>query len=130
MIYLGIGSNLGDRRKNIEIAKFEIAQKGVNIINCSNFYESLSWPDINYPKFLNIVLRVDTNLTPLKLLDYKKKQINNKIILPHPRLHQRNFVLLPLFELDKSWIHPVSKYHIKKLIFYLPNRDIRSIKQI
>ena len=107
MIYLGIGSNLGDRRKNIEIAKFEIAQKGVNIINCSNFYESLSWPNINYPKFLNIVLRVDTNLTPLKLikickdiekslgrkesirnaprvcdidiLDYKKKRINNKI---------------------------------------------------
>ena len=158
MIYLGIGSNLGDRRKNIEIAKFEIAQNGVNIINCSNFYESLSWPNFNYPKFLNIVLRVDTNLTPLKLikickniekslgrkestrnaprvcdidiLDYKKKRINNKIILPHPRLHQRNFVLLPLFELDKSWIHPVSKYHIKKLIFYLPNRDIRSIKQI
>tara|TARA_B100000963_G_scaffold325284_1_gene311412 strand:+ start:3646 stop:4122 length:477 start_codon:yes stop_codon:yes gene_type:complete len=158
MIYLGIGSNLGDRRKNIEKAKFEIAQKGVDIIKCSNFYESLSWPNINYPKFLNIVLRVDTNLTPFELLmickdiekslgrkestlnaprvcdidiiDYKKRRIKSKIILPHPRLHKRNFVLLPLFELDKSWIHPVSKCHIKKLIFYLPNKDIRTIKQI
>mgnify|MGYP005653233613 FL=1 len=158
MIYIGIGSNLGNRKRNIEKAKFRITQNKVNIINCSNFYESLSWPNIRHPKFLNIVLKIDTNLTPLELikvfkdiekslgrkeskrnsprvcdidiLDYKKKRINKKIILPHPRLHQRNFVLLPLFELDKSWKHPVSKNHIKKLIKYLPNRDIRSIKQI
>ena len=40
MIYIGIGSNLGNRKKNIEKAKFRITQNKVNIINCSNFYES------------------------------------------------------------------------------------------
>ena len=68
MIYIGIGSNLGNRKKNIEKAKFRITQNKVNIINCSNFYESLSWPNIRHPKFLNIVLKIDTNLTPLELI--------------------------------------------------------------
>ena len=45
-------------------------------------------------------------------------------------MHNRNFVLFPLFELNKNWKHPISKDHIKKLIISLPNRDIRSIKQI
>ena len=158
MIYLGIGSNLGNRRKNIEKAKFKIIQNEIKIIQSSNFYESLSWPNIKNPKFLNIVLKVNTKIEPLKLikifksiekslgrkkanrnsprecdidiLDYKGRQINKEIILPHPRLHKRNFVLFPLFELDKSWKHPISKHHIKKLIKYLSNRDIRSIKQI
>ena len=158
MIYLGIGSNLGNRRKNIEKAKFKIIQNKIKIIQSSNYYESLSWPNIKNPKFLNIVLKVNTKIEPLKLikifksiekslgrrkanrnsprecdidiLDYKGRQINKEIILPHPRLHKRNFVLFPLFELDKSWKHPISKHHIKKLIKYLSNRDIRSIKQI
>ncbi len=158
MIYLGIGSNLGNKKENIEKAKFEIIQHGIKIQQSSNYYESLSWPNIKNPKFLNIVLKVNTNLTPLKLikickdiekslgrkktirnsprvcdidiLDYKKKKNNKKIILPHPRLHQRNFVLLPLFELNKNWKHPVSKCHIKTLILSLSNKDIRSIKQI
>ena len=158
MIYLGIGSNLGNRRKNIEKAKFKIIQNKIKIIQSSNYYESLSWPNIKNPKFLNIVLKVNTKIEPLKLikifksiekslgrkkanrnsprecdidiLDYKGRQINKEIILPHPRLHKRNFVLFPLFELDKSWKHPKSKHHIKKLIQYLSNRDIRSIKQV
>ena len=158
MIYLGIGSNLGNRRKNIEKAKFMMIQNKIKIMQSSNYYESLSWPNIKNPKFLNIVLKVNTNIEPLKLikifksiekslgrkkakrnsprecdidiLDYKGRQINKEIILPHPRLHKRNFVLFPLFELDKSWKHPISKHHIKKLIKYLSNRDIRSIKQI
>ena len=158
MIYLGIGSNLGNKKENIEKAKFEIIQHGIKIQQSSNYYESLSWPNIKNPKFLNIVLKVSTSLTPLKLikickdiekslgrkktirnsprvcdidiLDYKKKKNNKEIILPHPRLHQRNFVLLPLFELNKNWKHPVSKCHIKTLILSLSNKDIRSIKQI
>ena len=158
MIYLGIGSNLGNRKKNIEKAKFKLLQKDINILQSSNYYESLSWPDIKHPKFLNVVLKVSTNISPIDLikeckriekslgrkkgslnspricdidiLDYKKKKINEGLILPHPRLHRRNFVLFPLFELDKNWIHPRSKYHIKSLLLLLSNRDIRSIKQI
>ena len=158
MIYLGIGSNLGNRKNNIEKAKFKLLQKDISIVQSSNYYESLSWPNIKHPKFLNVVLKVSTNISPLNLikeckkiekclgrkkgplnspricdidiLDYKKKKNNKEIILPHPRLHQRNFVLLPLFELNKNWKHPVSKCHIKALILSLSNKDIRSIKQI
>ena len=158
MIYLGIGSNLGNKRLNIEKAKFKIIENDIKILQSSNYYESLSWPNIRKPKFLNVVIKINTNLAPLKLikvckdiekflgrkkapknsprecdidiLDYKNKQINSEITLPHPRLHQRNFVLLPLFELDKVWKHPVTKFDIKTLILSLSNRDIRSIKQI
>ena len=158
MIYLAVGSNLGNRKKNIEKAKYRMIQNEINIVQSSNYYESLSWPDIKNPKFLNIVLKIKTNLTPLNLIrkckeiekslgrkkapknsprvcdidiiDYNKKLIKNGLIIPHPRLHKRNFVLLPLFELDKNWRHPFLKKHIKKLILSLSNEDIRSIKQI
>ena len=63
-------------------------------------------------------------------IDYNHKKLMINIILPHPRMHRRNFVLLPLFEINKDWVHPITKNHIKKLILSLPNRDIRSIKQI
>ena len=157
-IYLGIGSNLGNKKKNIEKAKFELIQNNIKILVTSNYYESLSWPNPNNPKFINIVLKISTNLKPVDLLklckkieinlgrkkstknsprvcdidiiDYNHKKLMINIILPHPRMHRRNFVLLPLFEINKDWIHPVTKNHIKKLILSLPNRDIRSIKQI
>ena len=157
-IYLGIGSNLGNKRNNIEKTKFKLGQNNIKILQSSSFYESLSWPNPNNPKFLNIVLKISTNFTlpellkkckeieknigrkkstinsprecDIDIIDYENKIINDKIILPHPRLHTRNFVLLPLFELNKDWKHPVSKHNIKTLIFLLPNRDIRSIKQI
>ena len=156
-IYLGIGSNLGRKKKNIEKAKFELAQRNIKILQSSSFYESLSWPNPNNPKFLNIVLRVSTNLSPLELMkkckeieiflgrkkrsknsprecdidiiDYNQKVFNKEIILPHPRMFKRNFVLLPLFEINKNWIHPKLKHHIKRLILSLPNRDITSIKK-
>ena len=157
-VFLGIGSNLGERKKNIEKAKFELTQNRINVAMSSNFYESLSWPNPYEPKYLNIVLKIFTDLSPQKLLnickkiefqlgrrksfknaprecdidiiDYNNQQIEQNLTIPHPRMHIRNFVLLPLFELDKKWKHPVSKDHIKTLILSLSNRDIRSIKQI
>ena len=157
-IYLGIGSNLGNRRKNIELAKFKLIQNDIRIKKSSNIYESLSWPNPNNPKFLNIILEISSNLSPSKLIDvckeieislgrkkrsknaprecdidiidYYNQKIKDKIILPHPRMHERNFVLLPLYELNKVWIHPILKQPIKKLILSLSNKDIRSIKQI
>jgi|TARA_Y200000002_G_C22327849_1_gene515409 2-amino-4-hydroxy-6-hydroxymethyldihydropteridine diphosphokinase len=157
-IYLGIGSNVGNRKENIEKAKILLNKNNIRILNSSSFYESLSWPNSKNPKFLNIVVRIKSNLTPLKLilkckeieillgrrkslknsprtcdidiLDYKKWTLNRDIILPHPRMHLRSFVLLPLFEINKAWVHPILKKHIKKLILSLSNRDIRSIKQI
>ena len=57
-------------------------------------------------------------------------KIRDNVILPHPRMHQRNFVLLPLYELNKDWIHPILNQPIKQLILSLSNKDIRSIKKI
>jgi len=157
-IYLAIGSNLGNRKSNIEKAKIKILENRIKILKSSNFYETLSWPNIKNPKFLNIILEIKTKILPNELLkkckkievelgrkkteknsprvcdidiiDYKDKQLRGDLILPHPRMHKRNFVLFPLFELNKDWKHPILKQNIKKLISSLPDKDIRSIKQI
>ena len=158
LIYLGIGSNLGNRKNNIEKAKFELLQKNIYILTESNIYETLSWPNKKNPKFLNVVLKVKTILSPIKLLkvckeiektlgrkkntknaprqcdidiiDYNNKILKRDLILPHPRMHTRNFVLFPLFEINKNWKHPILKKDIKILICSLSNKDIRSIKLI
>ena len=157
-VYLGIGSNLGNRSINIEKAKIRLFENNIKIIKSSSFYETLSWPNPNNPKFYNIVLKTKTNLNvnellqickkiekslgrkkspknsprecDIDILDYAKKSQNDKVCLPHPMLHKRNFVLIPLFEIEKNWIHPRSKHHIKKLIFSLSNSDISSIKKV
>ena len=161
IVYLGIGSNLGNKKLNIEKAKSYLQDHDIKILKCSNDYESNSWPDKNNPKFINIVLKVKTFLSPINLLkiiniielklgrrrskknaprtcdidiiDYDKKILNirkNELILPHPSINTRNFVLLPLFEIEQSWKHPKTKINIVKLINSLPIKDLRSIKQI
>ena len=157
-IFLGIGSNLGNRISNIEKAKSILLENNINLITSSSYYETPSWPDPNKPRFINIVLKVTCQHRPLQLLnlcktiekklgrkdapknspricdidiiDFDGLVSKGKLNLPHSRMHKRNFVLFPLFELNKNWKHPISKDHIKKLIISLPNRDIRSIKQI
>ena len=158
LIYIGIGSNLGNRLNNIELAKSYLHSYGVKIIQTSSYYESLSWPNPKKPKFLNIIMSIKSNLQPNELLeilkkieknlgrkrskknyprecdidivDYKKMIINGHITSPHKRMHKRNFVLFPLYELNKRWFHPKLKVNIKKLIFSLSIKDISSIKQI
>ena len=159
--YLAIGSNLGSKIENIEKTKFELQNYKIKILKSSSYFESESWPNPKKPKFLNIVIKIKTNLLPLELLkicnsvekkigrkrsiknapricdidiiDYDHRVLNlknDKLILPHPSMDKRNFVLLPLFEIDKSWKHPISKKYITKLINSLPIKDLRSIKQI
>ena len=160
IVFLGIGSNLGLRKKNIEKAKFYLFQNDLHFISISNYYETLSWPNPNDPKFLNIVLKIKSKLNPLDLLNLCKnieiklgrtKSVKNaprvcdldiidfdgyiskktdSINLPHKLMHKRNFVLFPLYEIQKNWIHPVKKIDVKTLISQLPGGDIRSIKQI
>ena len=157
-VFLGIGSNLGNRIINIEKAKLLLLDSGINFISISNHYETLSWPDPKKPKYINIVLKVTCEYKPLELLnlckniekklgrkkasknspricdidiiDFDRLVLNGNINLPHSRMHERNFVLFPLFDIEKGWIHPLKKTNIKKLIFSLPNKDIRSINQI
>ena len=68
IVYLGIGSNLGERIKNINIAKFQLQLNNILILKCSGNYESLSWPNPKHPKFINIVVKVETLLSEKKLL--------------------------------------------------------------
>ena len=157
--YLALGSNLGNKFINLEKAKFELEKYEIKIIKCSNNFLSESWPDLSKPKYVNSVLEIKTNLSEIELLrkchliehklgrvrsrkndprscdidilDYDQMIIKTEtLILPHPRMCKRNFVLLPLFEINKSWKHPESKINIVKLINSLPIKDLRSIKQI
>ena len=159
--FLAIGSNLGNKLRNIEIAKFELQEYKIKILKSSSNYKSDSWPDPTMPNYINVIIKIKTTLIPIELLkicnlieskmgrvrskknaprvcdidiiDYDKKIINeknNKLILPHPRMNERNFVLLPLFEIDKLWKHPKSRINIVNLINSLPVKDLRSIKQI
>ena len=69
----------------------------------------------------------------IDIIDYEQKVLNLKdgnLIAPHPRLSKRNFVLLPLFEINPTWKHPKSKKNIVNLINSLAIKDLRSIKQI
>jgi len=159
--YLAIGSNLGNKVRNIEITKFELENYKIKILKSSSNYISESWPDSSMPNYINIIIKIKTSLEPLELLkicnliesklgririknnsprtcdidiiDYDNVLLssqNSKLILPHPRMCTRNFVLLPLFEVDKSWKHPKSKINIVNLINSLPIKELRSIKQI
>ena len=162
-VYLALGSNLGNRKNNIEKAKQLLNKYNINVLKSSSFYETKSWPNYNFPKYLNIVLKVKTTLRPLLLLDkikfiekklgrkysnknyprscdidilqYDKKILNLKskkfnLLIPHPNLHFRNFVLIPLFEIDKKWKHPKLKENIANLILKIDINDLRSIKFI
>ena len=160
--FLSIGSNLGNKIKNIELTKYKLEKNNIIIISASKNYETLSWPDKKKPKFVNIVLKIKTFLSPkdlmkkclyierelgrlrkkknepricdIDIIDYDKKiQKSTKyqnLIIPHPKMHKRNFVLLPLFEIAKTWIHPIKKTSIKDLINALDIENLRTIKII
>ncbi|MDA7485884.1 2-amino-4-hydroxy-6-hydroxymethyldihydropteridine diphosphokinase [Candidatus Pelagibacter ubique] len=159
--YLALGSNLGNKITNIHIALSELKKNKIKIKKVSSHYLSKSWPNPLMPSFINIVIEIETILTPLELLkicnnielklgrvrlkknaprtcdidiiDYDKKILNinsDKLIIPHPEMTKRNFVLLPLFEINRSWKHPESKINIVNLINSLSIKDLRSIKQI
>ena len=162
IVFLSIGSNLGNKRKNIEFAKFKLEKNNIKIIKSSKNYETLSWPDKKKPKFVNIVLKIKTSLSPkdlmkkclyiekelgrlrnkkneprtcdIDIIDYDKKivksTINQNLTIPHPKMHKRNFVLLPLFEIAKTWIHPIKKVSVRSLINALDVEDLKTIKLI
>ena len=72
MIFIGIGSNLhsnfGDRFKNIDLAISLLQKKGVKLLNKSSFYETFSQPNKSDPKFLNLVISVESSLSPVDLM--------------------------------------------------------------
>ena len=138
--------------QNCKKALLEL-KKEVNICNISSWYKSEPMPVSSQPWYINGVVEISTNKSSIDLLEYilnieeffgrvreKKnearildldiidynKQIlykKNKLIIPHPRMHQRSFVLQPLFELNPRWIHPITKKGIKELIRNLNNKQ-------
>ncbi len=155
-VYLGIGSNIGNRINNINKA-CHLLTNFCSIIRISKFYETNSWPNEKLPKYLNIVIKCNTDLKPITLLknlkniefllgrkknkknlprtcdidiiDFKGLKKRNKYIkIPHPRMSNRNFVLFPLFEIEKNWKHPKNNISIEKLIKNLELKSLRSIK--
>jgi len=160
-VYLSLGTNLGKKKRNLELAKFLLNSSGINVIKTSSFYHSKSWPNENFPEYLNIILLANTKLRLIELfikikfiekkmgrikrpknypricdidiIDFNsqcfsKIYLNQKIKVPHESIHKRNFVLLPLYEISKNWIHPKFKKNIVKLISSLHINDLRSIK--
>ena len=162
-VYLSIGSNLGNRLHFLEKSKYLLETQGIKIIKTSSYYETESWPDPSFPKFINAVLLIKTKLNhfdlykkiksiekelgrkiapqnhprncDIDILDFNRKIIkSNKdtvnLEIPHPRMHNRNFVLFPLFEICKNWSHPKFKKNIVKLLSSLKKNNLRSIKII
>ena len=160
LVYLAIGSNLGNKIQNIDKAKLELKTHNIKILKCSNNFESESWPDSSKPDFINIVIKAEVYCSALRLLEIckiiekklgrvKSKKnsprkcdidiidfdhivlnFENKLIIPHPRMVDRNFVLLPLYQIDKSWKHPKTKKSIVNLINSLALKDLKSIKEL
>ena len=161
IVYLALGSNLGSKFVNIEKAKLLLLNNGVKIIQCSNYYETYSWPNKKFPKYLNVVIKAKTKLNlqnlfdliksiekklgrkktsvnypricDIDIIDYNKKSLSiythkHKITVPHPRMKTRNFVLIPLLDVCKNWIHPKSRENISELISKFNFTNLRSIK--
>jgi len=143
-IYLSLGTNLGNRELNLEAAKQELTPQ-VKILDSSSLYQTEPWGYLDQPDFLNQVLVVETSLSPHELLEYVKG-IEQKIgrqpsirfgprivdidilfygnriiqeedlVIPHPRLKDRAFVLIPLAEIDSDLIYPGTDHSISGLL--------------
>ena len=140
-----LDSKHGSKFKNISIAINLLINSKLKIRKISNFYETPSYPNKKLPKFINIGLLAEYDYSDTKLIKeialIEKKigrvksiknsprvcdidiidfngliKRNKSSILPHPRCHNRNFVLYPIREIDPKWIHPISKKNIDLLI--------------
>lgn len=145
-VYLGLGSNIGDRVFYIENAISEISKlSGTKIINISSLYETEPWGEKNQDDYLNAaieispVLDAEMLLKKLKMIEqnsgrsqrkkWERREIDidilfygNEIIetgemkIPHHEIENRKFVLIPMEEIAGDYIHPVLKIPISKLL--------------
>ncbi len=142
--YLSLGSNLGKKQANLELALAEIKKDVGEVSRISSIYETEAWGVVNQDNYFNIIAEVKTLLLPLDLISkilaietrmgrIRDKKWESRIIdidiifyenylittdnltIPHPFLEKRNFVLEPLNELSPEFIHP----RLRKSIFQL-----------
>ena len=144
-VYIGIGSNLGDRHKNCLRAVELLKQSGLSVTKQSSVYETEPWGLTDQPAFLNMAVELESGLAPTELLGLLKKiekdmgrqetvkwgpriidldillyddiTLNTDVLtIPHPLMHEREFVLVPLAELAGEFIHPVLKKKLGDLL--------------
>jgi 2-amino-4-hydroxy-6-hydroxymethyldihydropteridine diphosphokinase len=144
-VYLGLGSNVGDREEYIEQAVFLLEKNpNIEVIKRSTIYETEPEGGGQQPPFFNGALEIKTKLTPHKLLDLlqeieatlgREREIewgprtididillyadeivsDDKLQIPHPLMHERLFVLKPLKEIAPNLIHPILEKSIEAL---------------
>jgi 2-amino-4-hydroxy-6-hydroxymethyldihydropteridine diphosphokinase len=144
--FLGIGTNLGMRENNLRDAVNRIEEYIGRVVASSSVYETAPWGFHSRDEFLNMVVKIETSLTPSGLLgrilmiesllgrirgekQYSSRVIDIDILLyedmvidelslkiPHSLLHKRKFVLIPLCELAPEVIHPVLNKSIASLL--------------
>jgi len=144
--YIGIGSNLGDKVGQCEKAITEILKADHNkLLAKSSFFKTRPLGYTTQDWFINAVIKIETELKPLQLLRalkgiesqlgregtfrwgprtidldilfFDERQVRTQELqIPHPLLHERQFVLIPLAEIDRDLIHPVLKKSIGELL--------------
>ena len=148
--YIGIGSNLGNRQENCLRAIELLEKEGIVIKKRSSMHETEPWGVKDQPRFINMAIEIETGLKPEELLRTLKnverelgreesfkwgpRSIDLDILLfddlilkeddleiPHPLMHERDFVLKPLCEIAPDRIHPVLKKKICDLVQELEN---------
>lgn len=150
--YIALGSNLGDKEKNLRRALLLLTQQGVEVVRVSSFISTEPYGVTDQPQFLNAVACVRTSLAPLAMLDvllatelamgrvrlrhwgernidldlllYEDVVLDTKRLrLPHPDMQNRDFVLLPLAEIAPELKHPTLQKTIYELKENLMNRE-------